>query len=309
MRRTTAGTKHPISGVAMPKSSYASSYSSLRAALAALEAGSLSLGWNEAPTPLFRLTHTLWLKDEGRNQSGSWTDRVAAAFVTAARACGRTEIDLSAVCDLPAPDQNSLAVSLAIYAAQNGLGAKVALREPFADADFFRIRASGAQIVSNADTKAEEALYNEIDCCIDQAKRIAVTLFSKELSDQIMPQLDEKELWTTLWPTHDDFRVRGMLPAPATTGVMASVPRIALDNHDRSQATLDCWNHYAQGGRLLAPETATSIVQYEKHAATMGNAVIVNPRSALAASQELAAWTGLRHYPTRMPVGGIITPQ
>lgn len=295
----------------MPKSSSASTplYPSLSTALAALEAGSLSLAWSEAPTPLFQLTESLWLKDEGRNLSGSWTDRVTAAFVTAARACGQAEIDLSAVCDLPAADQNSLAVSLAIYAAQNGLGAKVALREPFADADFFRIRASGAHIVSGLDTNTEKSLRNEIDCCIDQAKKIAVTLFSKELSDEIKPQLDGPELWTTLWPTHDNLRVCGMLPAPASTGVMAGMPRIALVNHDRSQAVLECWNRYAQGGRLLAPETAAAIVRYEQNAANLGPTVIVNPRSVLAASQELAAWTGLRHYPTRMPVGGIITPQ
>ena len=274
-------------------------------ALDALLSGTLCLQWNEAPTPLDPLGKDLWLKDEGRNLSESWTDRVAAVLVTAARACGLTEIHLPALPELPAVDQNTLAVSLAIYAAKAQLGAKVALGEPNSEADFLRIQASGAQIVSNIDTKIRSSAIIQIDNWIDQAKKIAVGLIRVELEKQ----WGSNGVQTILWPTHDEIRVRGMLPIPADIGVTAGLPEIKLVKHNENEVTLDCWKRYAQRGWLFAPETASAIAYYEQAAANLGPTVIVNPRSALAASQELAAWTGLRRYPTRMPVGGIITPQ
>lgn len=277
----------------------------MREALAALLDGHDSLRWNEAPTPFYAINNALWLKDEGRNPSGSWTDRVAAVLVAATRACGSAEIHLPALPELPAVDQNTLAVSVAIYAAQSKMIAKVSLGNPHSEADFLRIQASGAQIVFSSDTKAESHVLSEIDNNIDQAKKIAVRLFKEELEKQ----LDGKRVQTILWPTHDRFSVRAMLPIPADRAVKTGLPEPILINLDRSEAALDYWKRYAQRGWLLAPETATAIAYYEQEAANLGPTIIVNPRSALTASHELAAWTGLRRYPTRMPVGGIITPQ
>ncbi len=59
---------------------------------------------------------------------------------------------------------------------------------------------------------------------------------------------------------------------------------------------------------MLSPGAAAGIAAAETLPASAAPIVLLEPRSALSASREIAQLLGIRRYPTRMPVGGIISP-
>ena len=60
---------------------------------------------------------------------------------------------------------------------------------------------------------------------------------------------------------------------------------------------------------MLSPGAAVGVAAAETLPAVSAPIVLIEPRSAFTATQEIAQLLNIRRYPTRMPVGGIITPQ
>ncbi|UCD36811.1 MAG: threonine synthase, partial [Fidelibacterota bacterium] len=110
----------------------------------------ISLG--EANTPLARLNHrghTIYLKDETGNPTGSFKDRGMCLALSMASALGIKQVAL--------PSAGNAAVSAATYALAGGLGCRVYLPEPIPKTFVREIKDSGAEVILAGNTIAEAA--------------------------------------------------------------------------------------------------------------------------------------------------------
>lgn len=116
---------------------------------------------NEGNTPLVRLGRLgselgvaeLWLKDESRNPTWSWKDRMMAATVSAAKAAGATIV--------AAASSGNAGASLAAYAARAGLSARIVTTEPRSVAMRALLQVYGAEVVVAPDRVSRFAYLGE----------------------------------------------------------------------------------------------------------------------------------------------------
>lgn len=109
---------------------------------AAEEAVTLQEGW----TPLLRASHlekdlggrSIWIKDEGRNPTGSFKARGLSVAVTAARKLGARKLAI--------PSAGNAAGALAAYAALAGLEAYIFMPADVPQSNFIECKAYGANV-------------------------------------------------------------------------------------------------------------------------------------------------------------------
>uniref|UniRef100_A0A7V5CTL8 Pyridoxal-phosphate dependent enzyme n=1 Tax=Acidobacterium capsulatum TaxID=33075 RepID=A0A7V5CTL8_9BACT len=292
----------------------------------------------EGGTPLQTLRPSLLLKEEGLNPTGSVQDRVASILITAARAAGRMEVSLGEHSALPSsmPDSlaDALAVSVATYAAQAGLRAQVVLSAAASEVDFLRVAALGASHAGPMESSEGNVAPGDLA----RATQMAVRALAMELAEQMRWKLPETLLApgasplemlayenAFAWLREQEWVSSPHTPrcvaihiAPAMGGSVTGHARVAAEvlrkvsdavgivEEEHVRGAMEGW---ARQGWLLAPGAAAAVAYCEQHAPLPGSTVIVNPRAALASTGEVARLLGIRRYPGRMPVGGIITPQ
>lgn len=234
---------------------------------------------------------------------------------------------------------DALAVSVATYAAQAGLRSQVTLSAAASEVDFLRVAAVGADQAGPAKNgRAEGGEGNIAAGDLARATQLAVRALAMELAEQMRWKLPETLLApgasplemlayenAFAWLREQEWVSSPHTPrcvaihiAPAMRGPGTGPARVAAEvlrkvsdavgivEEEHVRAAMEAW---ARKGWLLAPGAAAAVAYCEQHAALPGSTVIVNPRSALASAGEMARLLGIRRYPGRMPVGGIITPQ
>jgi len=289
---------------------------------------------SEGGTPLLPMKAGLLLKDEGRNPNGSLQDRVASILLTAARSAGCMHLALPQN-SLPAdPLSDALAVAIAVYAAHAGVRSTVTLSDAANETDFLRVTAAGA-LCSRAGEPPAVILTAEERL---KAAQLALRALACELAEQMQWKLPETVLLPGATPAEilefeSSFawlRAQGWVRslhaprciavhiAPAVNGQdsgAAGAAAQALQKMSETMAIVEeeavraSLAHWARQGWMLSPGAAAALAFYEQHMPVPGMTVLVNPRSALASTTELARLLRIRRYPGRMPVGGIITPQ
>jgi threonine synthase len=292
----------------------------------------------EGGTPLQTLRAGLLLKEEGLNPTGSVQDRMASILMTATRAAGQMRVALGGDCvqagSMPDALADALAVSVATYAAQAGLRAQVTLSAAASEVDWLRVAALGASHAGPMESSEENIAAGDLA----RAAQIAVCALAMELAEQMRWKLPETLLApgasplemlayenAFAWLREQEWVSSPHTPrcvaihiAPAMGGAGRGPARVAAEvlrkvsdavgivEEERVRAEMEAW---ARQGWLLAPGAAAAVAYCEQHAPLPGSTVIVNPRSVLASTGEMARLLGIRRYPGRMPVGGIITPQ
>jgi len=287
----------------------------------------VSLG--EGNTPLLAVTPSILLKDEGRNPGGSMLDRVASILATTTKAAGNKHLAYSG-------ESDTLAAALAIYAANASLACSVTLSAQASDFDHLRTTAAGATLLTpNPHTPIQAALSTED---INLATRLAAHSIACEIAEQLQWKLPETLLipsatpvdllhfeqsfnfllqhhWTTSTHAPRCLAVH-IAPPPHTHGhAPARIAAQALQQlsdqvivleEDRVREALQ---RMVRTGWMLSPGAAAGIAAAETLSASAAPIVLIEPRSALSAANEISQILGIRRYPTRMPVGGIISPQ
>ncbi len=289
----------------------------------------VSLGEGNTPLQLIAPAPSVLLKDEGRNPGGSTLDRVASVLTSIAKAAGQKHLSY-------AGESDSLAAALAVYAAHAGLPCAVSLSSDADDLDHLRISAAGATLLESGNSiHPEGALSSE---GIALAARLAAHTVACEIAEQMQWKLPETLLIPGATPAellHFEQSFAFLLEHNWTTSVRA--PRclavhIAPPPHARAKAAAriaaralqqlsdqvivieedrvrESLHHMARVGWMLSPAAAAGIAAAQTLPAVAAPIVLIEPRSALTAAREIAQFLGIRRYPTRMPVGGIISPQ
>jgi threonine synthase len=291
-------------------------------------ASPVSLG--EGNTPLMPVppTPSVLLKDEGRNPGGSTLDRVASILVTTAISSGQKHL----ACTV---ENDSLAASLAVYAAIAGLPCSISLSANASDSDYLRASAAGATLLHPGSATPPEGALSAEDVAF--ATRLAAHTISCEIAAQLQWKLPETLLipgatpadllhfeqsfafllqhnWTTSARAPRCLAVH-IAPLPHTrTQVPARIAAQALQELSDQVVVLEedhvrqslC--RMARAGWILSPGAAAGVAAALTLPAAAAPIVLIEPRSALCATHEIAQLLGIRRYPTRMPVGGIISP-
>lgn len=244
-------------------------------------------GW----TPLLPTADGIWIKDEGRNPNGTFHDRIASLLLTAARQARRQHLAYTG------PD-TALAASLSVYAALAGIPCAVP-DSPNSTAHQHLLRAaSGAEQNGPPSPllKPEE---------LDHATQLALQTLALEICEQLEWRMPGCVVFPGLSPSLVQALVEGFDRAVSSGWVpTGSAPRIVTPAIEAATGAVSA-NAFRQG-LALSPEGAVGLrlaLEFEP------GTVVVNPRSALAASEPLARLLRIHRYPRRMPVGGIITPQ
>lgn len=286
----------------------------------------VSLG--EGNTPLLPVTPSIFLKDEGRNTGAGMLDRIASILVTIAKASGQKHITFSS-------DSDALAASLAVYAANAGLPCSITFSAEASDFDHIRATAAGATLLTPSPHTPVEATLSAEDIAL--ATHLATHTIACEIAEQLQWKLPETLLIPGATPAdllHFEQSFDFLLQHNWTTSTRA--PRclavhIAPASHTRSHAPAriaaqalqqlsdhvmvleedrvrEALQRMAQTGWMLSPGAAAGFATAETLPANAAPIVLLEPRSALSAAHEIAQLLGIRRYPTRMPVGGIISP-
>lgn len=283
----------------------------------------------EGNTPLLSVTPTIFLKDEGRNPGGSLLDRVASILLTATKLAGHKQLAYTG-------ESDTLAASLAIYAASSGVSSSVALSEEASNYDYLRASASGATLISTVDQPQGQGKLSAED--IAGAARLAAHTVVCEIVEQLQWKLPETLLvpgatpadllhfeqafdfllqhnWTT--STHAP-RCLSVHMAPSAQARSEAPARIAAQALQKlsdqvmvleENAVRESLRRMAHSGWMLSPGAAAGVAAAQSLPASAAPIVLIEPRSALSAAREISQILGIRRYPTRMPVGGIISPQ
>ena len=287
----------------------------------------VSLG--EGNTPLLPVTSSIALKDEGRNPGASMLDRIASILVTIAKTTGHKHLTF-------AGESDTLAASIAVYAANAGLPCSITLSAEASDIDHLRATAAGAELLTPSPHTPVEATLSPEDIAL--ATHLATHTVACEIAEQLHWKLPETLLIPAATPAdllHFEQSFEFILQHNWTTSTHA--PRclavhIAPLPHTRSHAPAriaaqalqqlsdqvivleedrisKALQHMARSGWMLSPGAAAGIAAAEILPANAAPIVLIEPRSALTVAGEISQLLGIRRYPTRMPVGGIISPQ
>lgn len=289
----------------------------------------VSLG--EGNTPLLRLESApaILIKDEGRNPGGSMLDRVASVLSTTAKTAGHKHLAYTG-------ESSTLAASLAAYAAHAGLACAVTLSAEADDAEYLRAAAAGATLLECGRETQPEGALSPKDIAL--AARLAAHTVACEIAEQLQWKLPEtlilpgaspaellhfelafafllKHKWTTsahapqLLAAHiaPSSHAQGNIPSRiAAQALQKFSDQVVLIDEDRVRESL---KHLTHTGWMLSPAAAAGMAVARTLPAGAAPIVVMEPRSALSVAREIAQLLGIRRYPTRMPVGGIISPQ
>ena len=289
----------------------------------------VSLG--EGHTPLLSLApaSSILLKDEGRNPGGSMLDRTASILVTAAKSAGHKNLAYTG-------ESNTLAAALAAYAACAGLPCTITLGNEADDLEHLRASAAGAAILHPGHSASLDGTLPAEDIAL--ATNLAAHTIACEIAEQMQGKLPETLLipgttpadllhfeqafaflvehrWTTSVHTPRCLAAHISPPSHLRHHAPARIAAQALQQLSDQVIVLeedrvrDSLQRMARSGWMLSPGAAAGIAAAETLPASAAPIVLIEPRSALAAAQEMAQFLRLRRYPTRMPVGGIISPQ
>lgn len=287
----------------------------------------VSLG--EGNTPLLPLTASILLKDEGRNPGANILDRTASVLATIAKTNGQKHLTFSS-------ESDTLAASLAAYAAKAGMACSITLSPQTSEFDHLRAAAAGATLLTPSPHTPVEATLSAED--ITLATHLATHTIACEIAEQLQWKLPETVLIPGATPAdllHFEQSFNFLLQHNWTTSTHA--PRclavhVAPPPHTRSHAPAriaaqalqqlsdqviileedrvrEALRRMAHSGWMLSPGAAAGIAAAESLPANAAPIVLLEPRSALSAAKEISQLLGIRRYPTRMPVGGIISPQ
>lgn len=287
----------------------------------------VSLG--EGNTPLLPVTPSILLKDEGRNPGGSTLDRVASILVTTAKATAQPQLTYTG-------GNDTLAASLAVYAAKAEIPCSITLSAEASDFDHLRAAAAGATLLTPTPHTPIEAALSAED--ITLATQLATHTIACEIAEQLQWKLPETLIipgvppadllhfehafrfliqhnWTTSTHTPRCLAVHMAPPPHARDHAPARIAAQALQQLSDQVVVLEedrvreILQRMARSGWMLSTGTAASIAAAETLPANAAPIVLLEPRSALSAAKEISQLLGIRRYPTRMPVGGIISPQ
>lgn len=285
----------------------------------------VSLG--EGNTPLLRISTapSVLLKDEGRNPGASTLDRVASVIVTTAKTAGHKQIAYTG-------ESNALASALAVYAAHAGLPCTISLSDRASDLEHLRAAAAGATLHQPGQQANPEGLLSPEDIAL--ATRLAAHTVASEIAEQMQWKLPETLLipgatpadllhfeqsfaflldhnWTASAHAPQCRAVHIAPPPHAPSRIAAQAlqqlsDQVILLEEDRVRESL---KRMARYGWMLSPGAAAGMAVAETLPANAAPIVLIETRSALSAAREVAQLLNIRRYPTRMPVGGIISPQ
>jgi threonine synthase len=287
----------------------------------------VSLG--EGNTPLLPVTPSIFLKDEGRNPGAGMLDRIASILATITKASGHKNITFSS-------ESDTLAASLAVYAANAGLPCSITLSAEASDFDHLRATTAGATLLTPSPHTPVEATLSAED--ITLATHLATHTIACEIAEQLQWKLPETLLipgatpadllhfeqsfafllqhnWTNSTRAPRCLAVH-IAPAPhtrshapariAAQALQQLSDQVIILEEDRVRESLQ---RMAHTGWMLSPGAAAGIAAAESLPANAAPIVLLEPRSALSAAKEISQLLSIRRYPTRMPVGGIISPQ
>jgi threonine synthase len=278
----------------------------------------VSLG--EGGTPLLRGRRlgerigidNLWLKDESRNPTGSFKDRMLAIGLTRARELGKTTVAVQS--------SGNVAAAAAAYAARAGLEAKIFVPRTVPEERLVPIRLYGGEVfrIDHASPAAvfevmvekarERGWYVASTTGLDNpftlegAKTIAYELAEQtrfDLPEWLVVPVGGGGNLGTLWRAFSELRELGLLERlPRMVGVQAEgcapfVEAIRLGRSPREAATL----RWPEIGTVCGP-IADDVV-FDAHIAlpaareSSGTAVAVADEEALEAETWLARDEGL----------------
>lgn len=289
----------------------------------------ISLGEGNTPLLSISTVPSVLLKDEGRNPGATTLDRTASILVTTAKTAGRKQLGYTG-------ENNSLASALAVYAAHAGLPCSITLNAQASDIEHLRASAAGANLLEpDQPHRLEGALTSEE---IALAKRLAAHTIACEIAEQMQWNLPETLLipgatpadllhfeqsfaflldhnWTNSAHSPRCRAVHIAPPPHAHSHAPARIAAQALQQFSDQVVLLEeepvreSLKRLARHGWMLSPGAAATMAAAETLPANAAPIVLIEPHSALSATHEISQLLNIRRYPTRMPVGGIISPQ
>lgn len=299
------------------------------AVLPEFAAVSLSEGW----TPLLasRRFSGLFVKDEGRNPTGSFEDRGMALAVAAAKHYGAQQLSTAS--------KGETAASLAAYAAAAGIGAHVFLPLDVTVANHVEIVAFGAEVtlvdglIGDCERVKEEQARDSFDVSeLKEPFRLeGVKTMGYELVEQMGWEYPQAVICPggigglAIWKAFEEMEqlgwVAGQRPRVyVSSGDISSSEMSILEESggrvvegDDALASLLDWGR--KEGLLLSPEGAAGMGVYKALLSfgelLAGNRVVlINGSAGVKYAEATARALRLRpSLPTSLPVGGIITPQ
>ena len=307
------------------------------------EAVTLEEGW----TPIIcagRLTGTLggatdvWVKDEGRNPTGSDRARCASVATTMGRKTGFGRLALASM--------GHDGTAFAAYCAAAGVAARIFLSGEVSQADFVECSAHGAWLTLSADPSGDLATWlreeGEGWRDVNSLRELYGVEGAKTLGYEIAEQLDWKLPDAIICSDDDGARVIGMWKAFRELKVLGWIgnerPKIVVAQAERALArsesvssilhesngtTVAVSNQESIDGALLLAREAGILASIEGGAcvAALGKVlssgfvaanrriVLCNPALGMKNLEELSRRFSRRRYSEQDKLGGLITPR
>lgn len=291
-----------------------------------------SLG--EGATPLLRASHLerelgmreVWVKDEGKNPTGSFKARGLAAAVTRARAGGATRFTI--------PTAGNAGVALAAYGARAGARVRVYAPATTPATMLQQIRAFGAELVlldghigdcgAASRAYAQESGAFDVSTLREPYRIEGKKTLGLELAEQLGWRLPNAIVYPAgggtgvigMWKVFGELRAAGWLadaPGPRLYCVQSSGCAPVVRAFERGADRTEPWPDpvtVAAGLRVPAPLGGRLMLRAMRE--TSGGAVAVSDAELCAAQAELAAreaidaapeggatWAALKHLVER----------
>lgn len=291
------------------------------------------IGLGSGGTPLLRSRRFagLFVKDEGRNPTGSFEDRGMELAVAAAKHNGAQQLRIAS--------QGESAASLAAYASAAAMDAQVFLRHDVPIPYRLECVAFGAEVtlvqglIRDCERKMEQAAKDSFNLSdlkepfrLEGAKTIAY-----EMVEQMGWKYPEAVICpggigvAAIWKAFEEMEQLGWIEGRRprlyrSSGDISSFEGDileasgghAVDGGD-AMATLRVWA--TEEGSLLSPEGAAGVEVYQALLASgelsvADRVILINSSRGLNHTETIAKALRLRPtLPSSLPVGGIITPQ
>jgi threonine synthase len=278
----------------------------------------VSLG--EGATPLLELPalasslglRRLWIKDEGRNPTGSFKARGMSAAVTRARAGG--------VPGLVAPTAGNAGAALAAYGAAAAVPVRVFAPRTTPQPILDTIRLHGAELVlvdghigdagKRARAFASESGYFDVSTLREPYRVEGKKTMGLEIAEQMDWSLPTHIVYPTgggtgligMWKAFDEMRIAGWIPRevpfPAMIVAQAAGCAPIVRAFEHGSATAEPWEEprtIASGLRVPAPLGDRLILRVLRESA--GHAAAVTDDVIESAATEVSASTGIDFSP------------
>ncbi|MDW5267891.1 MULTISPECIES: pyridoxal-phosphate dependent enzyme [Acidobacteriaceae] len=289
---------------------------------------SLGEGW----TPLLRSRQFsgLFVKDEGRNPTGSFEDRGMGLAVAAAKHYGVQQLSIAS--------QGENAAALAAYATAAGIVARVFLPHDVATSNYLECAAFGAEVtlvdglIGDCERVREEQAGASLDVSeFKEPFRLeGVKTMGYELVEQMGWEYPEAVFCPTgigvlaIWKAFEEMEQLGWVAGRRPriyvgSGDINSFIMSIIDGSggravERGDALASLLDWAKQEGLLLSPEGAAGVGAYRALLASGelsagDRVVLINGSAGVKHAEAMARALRLRpSLPTSLPVGGIITP-